>query len=65
MSALLEAARVLLSAVSSNFGGKIAAEVGSGACRSSDNSTAGTVERTSVSRESRRESTRLPKAGTT
>ena len=54
MSASLEAACVLLSAVSSNFWGKIVAEVGSGACCSSDNSSVGTVEFMSVSRECRR-----------
>ena len=64
MSESFEAARVLLSAVSSNFGGKSAAEVGNAACRSRDSSSAGTVERTSVRGESQRKSTRLPRVGT-
>ena len=55
---------LLMSAVSSSFGGKSAAEVGNAACRSRNTSSAGTVERTSVRRESRRKSTRLPRAGT-
>ena len=64
MSASFEAARVLLSAVSSKFGGNSATEVGNVACLSLDSTSAGTVERTSVRRESRHKSTRFPRAGT-
>ena len=62
--ASLEAARALLSAVSRSVGGKIAAAGARGECRRRDSSSAGTVDRTSARSESRRERSRLAKAGT-
>ena len=60
----MEAARALLSAVSKSVEGKIAAAGGRGECRRRDSSSVGTVDRTSVRSESRRERSRLASART-
>ena len=62
--ASLEAARALLSAVSKSVEGKITAAGGRGECRRRDSSSVGTVARTSVRSESRRERSRFASAGT-
>ena len=61
--ASLDAARILLTAVSRSVGGNSAEEGGNGAWRSLESSSAGTVERTSKRRESLRNSTRLARTG--
>ena len=62
--ASLEAARTLLSAVSKSVEGKITAAGSRGECGRRDNSSVGTVDRTSARSESRRERSRLASAGT-
>ena len=61
--ASLEAAQALLS-VSRSVVGMIATAGGRGECRRRDSSSAGTVDRTSARSESRRERSRLARAGT-
>ena len=53
-----------MNAVYRNVGGKIAPAGGRGVYRRRDSSSAGTVDRTSARSESRRERSRLAKAGT-